>query len=78
MTPIENLLWKAKPFDTISHEEINAARAEYTQLRADLATLKHNSEAILKREASGKDARLQLTRNEANEFSPRSSEPWNE
>ena len=54
MTPIETILWKAKKCDSISHPEINAARAELTQLRADLATLKHNNEALLKREALAK------------------------
>lgn len=52
MTPIEELLWRAKPVDEISHELINAARAELTQLRADLATATHNHETVLKRAAT--------------------------
>jgi hypothetical protein len=50
MQPLEKLIWLAKPTD-IPTEDINAARMELVQLRADLATEKHNHQAVLAREA---------------------------
>jgi len=57
MTPIEEVLWRAKPVDHIPHALLKAAQAELTQLRADLATAIHNHETVLKREEADK-ARL--------------------
>ncbi len=35
MTPIEIIIWRAKKCDSISREEINAARTELAELLAD-------------------------------------------